>query len=178
MINLEQLKYPIGPYSEPAEISDEDVDNYIRTIKNFYARLKNLVGEWSDEQLDTQYRPDGWTVRQLVNHLADVSMINYIRFKLALTEDNPTVNSFNQQKWAELQDSFTIEIKPALQTIKGVHKRWTYELKSLTNKELEFCFSHPERKGLMSLRRGLAYCCWHCDHHLAHLQKLKEQEGW
>jgi len=178
MDNVEQKKYPIGHFQEPEKISDQQLDRYIRTIKDFPAKLKNLVEHWSDEQLDTQYRPNGWKVRQLVNHMADSSMNSYIRFKLALTEDNPTVKPYDEQQWAELQDSFSIEIKPALQTLKGVHKRWVYELKCLTNKEFESTYFHPDQNKTITLRNCLAFCAWHCDHHLAHIENLKLEKNW
>lgn len=178
MDNLEREKYPIGQFQEPKNISDLDLDRHIKTIKDFPGKLKNLVGNWDDDQLDTQYREDGWKVRQLVNHLADSSMNSYIRFKLALTEDNPIIKPYDEQQWAELQDSFSIEIKPALQTLKGVHKRWVYELKALTNKEYESTFHHPDQNRNVSLRESLAFCAWHCDHHTAHIQNLKKKNNW
>jgi hypothetical protein len=178
MDNIEEKKFPIGRFAEPAEISDQQVDDYIKTLKEFPGKLKNEVESWTDDQLDTQYREGGWKVRQLINHMADSSMNSYIRFKLALTEENPTIKPYDEQQWAELQDSFSIEIKPAIQTLKGVHKRWVYELKSLTNKELESTFFHPGQNKSISLRENLAFCAWHCDHHLAHIQHLKKEKNW
>jgi len=178
MDNIEEKKFPIGRFAEPVEISDQQVDGYIKTLKDFPGKLKNAVESWSDDQLDTQYREGGWKVRQLINHMADSSMNSYIRFKLALTEENPTIKPYDEQQWAELQDSFSIEIKPAIQTLKGVHKRWVYELKSLTNKELESTFFHPGQNKSINLRENLAFCAWHCDHHLAHIQHLKKEKNW
>ena len=178
MDNLELRKYPIGNYQEPVEISDQDLDQYIKTIKEFPNKIKYAVENWSDEQLDTQYREGGWKVRQLINHLADSSMNSYIRFKLALTEDSPTIKPYNEQQWAELQDSFSIDIKPAIQTLKGVHKRWVYELKSLTNKEFESTYFHPDQNKNINLRECLAFCAWHCDHHFAHIENLKKENNW
>lgn len=178
MDNIEQKKYPIGRFPEPSEISDQHIDGYIKTLKDFPNKLKNVVESWTDEQLDTQYREGGWKVRQLVNHLADSSMNSYMRFKLALTEENPTIKPYDEQQWAELQDSFSIEIKPAIQTLKGVHKRWVYELKSLTNKEFESTFFHPGQNKSISLRENLAFCAWHCDHHFAHIDQLKKEKNW
>lgn|SRR5690606_7969408 len=178
MDNIEQKKYPIGRFPEPSEISDQQIDGYIKTLKDFPNKLKNVVESWTDEQLDTQYREGGWKVRQLINHLADSSMNSYMRFKLALTEENPTIKPYDEQQWAELQDSFSIEIKPAIQTLKGVHKRWVYELKSLTNKEFESTFFHPGQNKSISLRENLAFCAWHCDHHFAHIDQLKKEKNW
>lgn len=178
MDNLELQKYPIGQYQEPKKITDQNIDSYIKTLKDFPSKLKFLVGNWTDEQLDTQYRAEGWKTRQLINHLADFSMNSYIRFKLALTEDNPTIKPFNEQQWAELQDSFSIDIKGAMQTLKGVHKRWVYELNCLTNKEYLSTYHHPDQNRNVTLRECLAYCAWHCDHHLAQIQNLKTENNW
>lgn len=178
MKNTDLKKFPIGEYESPSEVTDTDLDDYILVLKQFPGKLKNLVAHWDDDRLDTQYRNGGWTVRQLVNHLADSHMNSFIRFKLALTEDNPTVKTYNEAAWAELQDSFTIEIKPALQILRGLHKRWVYELKSLTNKEFESTFFHPELNRKVTLRESLAFYAWHCNHHLAHLQTLKKERNW
>ncbi|WP_234111346.1 MULTISPECIES: YfiT family bacillithiol transferase [Chryseobacterium] len=178
MDNMEQKKYPIGKFTAPEQISDQQIDQYIKVLKDFPGKLKLLIENWTDDQLDTQYREGGWKVRQLVNHLADSHMNSYIRCKLALTEDNPTIKTYDEAKWAELQDSFNMEIKPALQILKGLHKRWVYELKSLTNKEFESTFFHPEQNRKITLRETLAFYAWHCDHHLAHIENLKKEKGW
>ncbi len=179
MDKLEQKKYPIGKFEIPSNISDIDVDENIKVLKNFPTKLKKLVENFTDDQLDTRYRDGGWTVRQLVNHLSDSHMNSFIRFKLALTEHNPTIKAYDEAAWAELQDSFTIDIKPALQIIEGLHKRWVYELKSLTNREFdESTFFHPEQNKSITLRESLAFYAWHCNHHLAHIENLKNEKGW
>ena len=178
MDKLEQKKYPIGQFQCPEKISDPELDQFIRTIKEFPSKLKHLVENWTDEQLDTQYREGGWKVRQLINHLADSHMNSFIRFKLALTEENPTIKPYDEAKWAELQDSFNIEIKPALQILKGLHKRWVYEMKCLTNKELRSTFHHPEQNRNITLRESIGFYSWHCDHHFAHIINLKIEKGW
>lgn len=176
MQDSEAQKYPLGPYVEPANISDVDVDSLIRVIRDFPERIRNLVDSWTDQELDMQYREGSWTARQLINHLADSSMHGYIRFKRVLTERNPTVAAFSSKQWAELQDSINVDIEPALQILSGVHKRWVYELKSLTNKELEFAYNEPAVGRTVTLRQFLAYCAWHCEHHLAHLQNIKNAD--
>lgn len=179
MDNLEHKKYPIGKFEIPTNISDIDIDDNTKILKNFPSKLKNLVEDWNDEQLDTQYREGGWTVRQLVNHLSDSHMNSYIRFKLALTENNPTIKPYDEAAWAELQDSINMPIEPALQILKGLHKRWVKELKSLTNREFdESTFFHPEQKKSITLRESLAFYAWHCDHHYAHIENLKKEKGW
>lgn len=178
MHNIEQKKYPIGKFQNLIKISDQDLDHHLKIIKDFPAKLKSLVGNWNDEQLDTQYREGGWRVRQLVNHLADSHMNSFIRFKLALTEENPTIKCYDEAKWAELQDSFNMDIKPALQILKGLHKRWVFEMKSLTNREFDSSFFHPEQNRNISLRESIAFYSWHCDHHFAHIENLKKEKGW
>lgn len=175
---LEQKRFPIGRFVAPANISDIEIDEFIKILKDFPAKLKNLVENWSDYQLDTPYRENGWTVRQLINHLSDSHMNSFIRFKLALTEDNPVIKTYDEAKWAELQDSFTMDIKPALQILKGLHKRWVYELKSLTNKEFESTFIHPKNHKTISLKDNLAFYAWHCNHHFAHIENLKNEKNW
>lgn len=178
MDNLEHKKYPIGQFQKPEKISDVEIDEHIAVIKNFPGKLKNLVENWSDDQLDTQYRTGGWTVRQLINHLADSHMNSFIRFKLALTEDNPTIKPYDEAKWAQLQDSFTIEIKPAMQILKGLHNRWVYELRALTNREFQSTFHHPEQNRDIALIESLAFYSWHCNHHYAHIENLKKEMNW
>ena len=178
MDNLEHKKYPIGKFKDKDEITDQDIDRYIKTIKDFPSKLKHLVEHWNDDQLDTQYREGGWKVRQLINHISDSHMNSYIRFKLALTEDNPTIKSYDEAKWAELQDSFSMEIKPALLILKGLHKRWVYELNCLTNRDFESTFFHPEENRNITLRESIAFYSWHCNHHFSHLEKLKLEKGW
>lgn len=178
MSDLEKKKFPIGQFEAPEHISDTELDEHIKTIKDFPGRLKNLIENFTDSQLDTQYREGGWTVRQLINHIADSHINSFIRFKLALTEENPTIKPYDEAKWAELQDSINIPVKPAMRMIKGTHQRWAVLLKSLTNKQLERTFNHPEQNKNYNLRHYLAFYVWHCNHHFAHIETLKKEKGW
>lgn len=178
MDNFEHLKYPIGKFQYPEKISDQDLDRYIKILKDFPGKLKNLVENWNDDQFNTQYREGSWTIRQVINHLADCTMNYYMRFKLALTENNPTVKTFDEQQWAELQDSINIAVKPAFQMLKGIHKRWAYELRCLTNREFERTFHHPDQNRNISLKESLAFCTWHCEHHFAQISNLKKEKNW
>lgn len=178
MNDLEQRKYPIGQFQAPDHISDVELDEYIKVIKDFPGRLKNLIENFSDDQLDTPYREGGWTVRQLINHIADSHINSFMRLKLALTEDNPVIKPYDEAKWAELQDSVNMPIKPAMRIIKGTHQRWVALLKSLTNKQLERTFHHPEHNKDYNLRHHLALYVWHCNHHYAHIENLKKEKGW
>lgn len=178
MDNLEQKKYPIGAFQWPENISDAEIDLHIETLKNFPQKLKRLIENWTDDMLETQYRTGGWTVRQLINHLADSHMQSLSRFKLALTEENPTIKPYDEAKWAELQDSRSEPVKSALLILEGLHYRWTHLLKTMTNKDFNRSFYHPEHQKSMSLRNMLAFYAWHCDHHFAHIENLKKEKGW
>ncbi|CAA7390953.1 YfiT family bacillithiol transferase [Chryseobacterium fistulae] len=175
---LEKKKFPIGQFEQPENISDIELDYYIKVIKDFPGRLKNLIENFTEDQLNTQYREEGWTVRQLINHIADSHMNSFIRFKLAITEDNPIIKPYDEAKWAELQDSLTISIKPAMRIIKGTHQRWVVLLKSLTNKQFARTFHHPEHHKDYDLRGYLAFYVWHCNHHFTHIENLKKERGW
>lgn len=178
MSDLEKKRFPIGQFEMPDHISDVELEEHIKVIKNFPGKLKNLIENFSDDQLDTQYREGGWTVRQLVNHIADSHINSFIRFKLALTEDNPTIKPYEEAKWAELQDSRNMPIKPAMRMIKGTHQRWAALLKTLTNKQFERTFHHPEQHKDYDLRSYLAFYVWHCNHHFTHIENLKKEKGW
>lgn len=178
MSNLEHKKYPIGRFEVPQNICDIQLNEYIKVIKDFPDKLKKLVENFSEDQFDTQYREGGWTVRQLINHIADSHINSFVRLKLALTEDNPTIKPYDEAKWAELQDSLSMPVKPALKIIKGTHQRWTLLLKSMTNKQFERTFHHPETNENQDLRTYLAHYVWHCNHHFAHIENLKTEKNW
>lgn len=178
MDKLESKKYPIGKFESPKKITDADITHHLKTLKDFPKRLKHLVENLTDDQLDTPYRKDGWKVRQVIHHLADSHLNSFIRFKLALTEDNPTIKPYDQNQWAELQDSFSMGIDSSLKILEGLHKRWVYELKCLTNKEFEHTFYHPEQKVNINLKESLALYAWHCNHHFQHIKNLIKENNW
>src|SRR5437868_448567 len=129
--SLEQLRYPIGKYNPPDKIKKSEVKRWIKEIDKLPKRLKDAAKNLTDEQLDTPYRPDGWTIRQVIHHLADSHMNSYSRLRLALTEDNPTIKPYEEGKWAELIDAKTLPIKFSVDLLKNLHKRWVILLKSL-----------------------------------------------
>src|SRR4051812_29696036 len=131
---MEKLKYPIGRYAKPDNITQATLNDYISVIELFPEKLKAEVNHLSEEQLDTRYRPEGWTIRQLVNHCADSHMNGFIRHKLALTENTPTICPYPEALWAELADA-KVPIEAALITLKGIHERWVIVLKSLNEKQ-------------------------------------------
>ncbi|MBK8944321.1 MAG: putative metal-dependent hydrolase [Ignavibacteriae bacterium] len=177
-MDLEKLKYPIGRFTKPEIITSEMRNEFIDLIKNFPNQLKNEVENLSDEQLNTQYRPDGWTIRQVVNHCADSHMNSLIRFKLALTEDTPTIKPYLEDRWAKLEDSKNFPISSALKMIEGIHERWTALLNSFSENDWNKCFYHPQSQKEIKLDENLSIYAWHCKHHLAHITELKKSKNW
>jgi len=177
-MTLEETKYPIGRFEKPDIITTEILNNNIKVIELFPSRLRVEVEKLTDEQLDTQYRPDGWTIRQVVNHLADSHMNSLIRFKLALTEEKPIIKPYFEDRWGELEDSKNIPIEPALKILEGLHNRWVVLLKSLSKKDLEKSFIHPEHGKEFRLDEIIGIYAWHCNHHLAHITTLKKIKNW
>ncbi len=176
--NLEDLKYPIGKFSKPESISEEEIKSWITDIEQFPNRLNKLVPYLSASELNYRYRPDGWTIRQVVHHCADSHMNSFIRFKLCLTEELPTIKPFNDSKWAELPDATEADISTSLKLIEGLHARWTILLKSLDASELSKQYIHPDKQQPLSLLDSIALYAWHGNHHLAHIkQALENNKG-
>lgn len=177
-VKLEDLKFPIGRYQKPESLTKEVIDKFISDIEFFPQRLRKEVEKLSDEQLDSQYRPEGWTIRQVVNHCADSHMNSLTRFKLALTEDKPIIKPYYEDRWAEHADSKTIPVEAALLMLEGLHKRWVVLLRSLSSEELKKGFIHPEHGREFRLDENIGVYAWHCNHHLAHITTLKKRKGW
>ena len=172
----QDLRYPIGSFDKNFESSPERRRDQIRTLADLPARLTEAVAGLSDEQLDTRYRPDGWTVRQTVHHVADSHMNAYIRFKLALTEDGPTIRPYYEDRWAELADS-KLPVSVSLRLIEDIHSRWVTVLNSLTAEDFGRTLIHPET-GEWTLEKMLGLYAWHSRHHTAHITSLRDREGW
>ncbi|MCX6121708.1 MAG: putative metal-dependent hydrolase [Ignavibacteriales bacterium] len=177
-MTVEELKYPLGKFVKPDTFTPEILNHYIRNIESFPSRLRAEVEHLTDEQLDTHYRPGGWTIRQVVNHCADSHMNSFMRFKLALTEDTPTIKPYFENRWAELADSKSMPIEPALKILEGLHQRWVVILKSLTKEELGKRYIHPEHGKELRLDTTIGIYAWHCNHHLAHITTLKKTRNW
>lgn len=175
--DLEQLKFPIGNFTKPEFFTKELLNFFITDIESFPERLKNEIANFTEQQLDTPYRPGGWTIRQVVHHCADSHMNSIIRFKLALTEERPTIKPYLEDKWAELPD-YKLPIAPSLQLLEGLHFRWTVLLKSFNEADLKRKFVHPEHGKEIYLDEAMGMYAWHCNHHLAHITALKKREGW
>ena len=171
------LQYPIGRFEFPSLVSNQDCARFIQEIAETPANLRAAVTGLSAEHLDTPYRPGGWTVRQVVHHVPDSHMNSYIRFRLALTEDEPTIKPYDQSRWAELADSRTASIETSLALLESLHERWLLLLRSLSPADLRREFRHPEL-GVVSLEKNLALYAWHGRHHVAHITSLRERMGW
>lgn len=175
---MEELKYPVGQYKKPEIFTKEILATAISIIEQFPKKIKQEVLHLTDEQLDTPYRPEGWTIRQVVHHCADSHMNALIRLKLALTENTPTIKPYMEALWADLADTKTLPIHSSLIIIEGVHKRWTAVLKSMNEKDFTRSFIHPEKGRAITLNESADMYAWHCNHHLAHITHLKKRKNW
>jgi uncharacterized damage-inducible protein DinB len=171
------LRYPIGTFRRPAAVSAEDRVSWIATLAAAPARFRDAVRDLDASRLDTPYRPDGWTVRQVVHHVADSHMNSYIRFRLALTETDPTIKPYDEAQWATLHDAHTMPVEVSLQLLESLHLRWVDLLNSLTPADFDRTFRHPEL-GQMTLNATLALYDWHSRHHEAHITALRQRMGW
>jgi len=177
-LELEQLRYPIGRLKFPETITKDDIKEWIEILEKFPFRLEQLVSNLTEEQLDTPYRPEGWTVRQVVHHLSDSHHHSYTRFKWALTEDSPLIKAYYEGDWAEMEDSRSAPIKMSLDHLKAIHYKLVYLLRSLSQDNLNKGFIHPETKKLVLLKQNLALYAWHSNHHYAHIKNLLDKASY
>ncbi|MCO1604352.1 MULTISPECIES: YfiT family bacillithiol transferase [Desulfosporosinus] len=173
---MDKLRYPIGQFNISEEVSLDQVDNFIAQIEAVPKLLADSVKDLSYEQLSSPYRPGGWTIQQVIHHLADSHMNAYIRVKLALTEDFPTIIPFNEALWAELEDARALPVDVSLKLIETLHFRWVFLLRSLSPAELNRQFRHPDA-GDLSIRKTTALYAWHGNHHLAHIMNFRKSIG-
>ena len=170
---MEHLKYPIGKFEYGKIYSFEDSQKHISIIEQFPAELKTLVAELTPSQFDNTYRPNGWTARQIIHHIADSHLNAYIRIKLSLTEEAPVIKPYNQDLWANLPDGKNAPIETSMNIIEAVHQRWTYLLKELPPQDLDRTYIHPEYKREFKLGELLALYAWHGRQHYEHLKIIK-----
>ena len=170
-------RYPIGKFSFDGPLTTDQKKQYLNDIEQTPGRLRTAVRGLSDQQLNTPYREGGWTVRQLAHHVPDSHMNAYIRFKLALTEDEPTIRPYMEDRWAELPESKQAPIDVSLALLDSLHQRWTLVLRNIPDADWKRTFRHPEM-GLLSLEKTLALYAWHGKHHVAHVTALREKMGW
>jgi uncharacterized damage-inducible protein DinB len=171
-----ELRYPIGKF-QPTAPTEENRKQFLSQIEEAPKRLRAAVAGLSLDQLNTPYRDGGWTVQQVVHHLADSHMNAYTRFKLALTEDEPTIKPYNETRWAELSDSRTTPVETSLSLMDALHERWVNLLRGMGPADFGRRMKHPER-GAMSLDDTLALYAWHGRHHVAHITNLRARKGW
>lgn len=172
------LRYPIGKFSAPEEISIEMIRNAIEQIASTADRLAAAVEDMTEEQLNTPYRPEGWTVRQVIHHLADSHMNAYIRFHWTLTEDQPRIKAYDENAWAQLPYQNNVKIDTSIHLLDSLHERWVVLLNSLSDADFDKIYIHPEGEKIYVLRKVALLYAWHGSHHIAHITALKARMGW
>jgi uncharacterized damage-inducible protein DinB len=174
---MEDLRYPVGRHQRPQSLTSEQRRTAIDAIAAAPTLLRAAVSGLDDRQLDTPYRPNGWTVRQVVHHVPDSHLNAYTRFKLGLTEDTPTIKTYDEAKWAQLEDSRSTPIATSLALLDAVHDRWLRVLRAMSSSDFARTLNHPEN-GVMNLDQMLALYEWHGRHHVAHVTNLRSRNGW
>jgi hypothetical protein len=175
---VSDLRYPIGPFSYDGRMTDARRAECVARIRATPAALRAAVNSLNEAQLDTPYRPGGWTVRQVVHHVPDSHINAYVRMRLALTEDTPTIKPYHEARWAELPDARTLPVDLSLALLEALHARWVRLLEHIDATQGARQIRHPEHGRLMSLDELLANYAWHGDHHVAHVTALRERMGW
>ena len=178
MEELEKLRYPIGKFIAPETYTNEYLSEKIESIATFPQLLKEEVIHLNKEQLETPYRPDGWTIRQVIHHCADSHLNCYVRIKWALTEDNPIIKYYHEDKWGNIYDNVNMPIEPTLLLLEGLHFRLAYLMKNLSKDDLNKSFIHPEHDSVIQLKEIIGMYSWHWNHHLAHITELKIRKSW
>ena len=171
------LRYPIGEFKFEAPLTDADRQACLAKIEETPARMRAAVAGLNEDQLNTPYRPGGWTVRQVVHHVPESHLNSYVRFKLAITEDEPTIKPYFEDRWAELDDARKAPIALSLDLLEALHGRWIWFLRSLKQDDFQRTFRHPEL-GIVSVDKNIALYAWHGQHHVAHITSLRERMGW
>ena len=177
MLAAPDLSYPIGRFDVQRSIASEERPTLIGIIESAPGRFRGAVQGLNESQLETRYRPGGWTVRQVVHHVAESHMHASLRFRWALIDDNPAVKAYDEAKWAELYDARTSPVEPSLLALEGLHERWVSLMRSMTEAQFARTFEHSEL-GPLSLDRVLALYAWHSRHHSSHITSLRERMGW
>jgi hypothetical protein len=171
------LRYPIGRFEPPASITPELRTEWIEELAFAPTRFREAIRGLTDEQLDTPYRPGGWTVRQVIHHVPDSHMNCYVRFRLALTEEDPLIRPYDEARWALLEDACNAPAEVSLRLLEGLHDRWVRLIRSLPEPAFARTYRHPER-GTIDLETTLALYAWHSRHHAAHITALRDRSAW
>lgn len=175
---LEILRYPVGKYKVLENPNQEDLEHFIDTIEAAPAKLRATLDGLSASQLDTPYRPDGWTLRQVTHHVCDSHLNSFIRFKWTLTEDNPTIKTYHEALWAEQPEEKSGPIDLSLDLLDTLHRRWVVVLRNISAQEWNRTFVHPETNRTLNLKWLVGLYAWHGAHHTGHIQSLKDRMGW
>ena len=174
---MTDLRYPIGQYGHEGPVHDEDLARWIEQIEALPEQMRRTVDRLTDAQLDTPYRPGGWTIRQVVHHVPDSHLNCYVRFKWALTEDEPLIKAYHEERWAELADYRSAPVDLSLDFLALVHSKWLTLLRSLSRDQLSRRFRHPDL-GSVELAWSVGNYAWHGRHHLAHITTTIARQGW
>ena len=175
---MKKNRYPIGQFKRSDSISNTQLNEWIAILENFPEKLNYLTYKLNKEQLDTAYRTDGWTIRQVIHHLADSHHNSYIRFKWTLTESEPVIKAYYEERWAELIDSKKAPIQLSINALNSLHAKWVYLLKRLSPEELQKGFIHPDGNKRVTLMENIGIYAWHCEHHFAHIENLIKRMNW
>ena len=175
---MSDLRFPIGPFQFVDELSPEARDAAILAIEQTPAKLKAALAGLTPAQLDTPYRPEGWTVRQVAHHLVDSHMNSYVRFKLALTEENPTIKPYDEKQWAEFEDAKLWPVEDSVRMLEMLHKKLVATLRAMRPEDFRRTFFHPEHNRSFTLDTALGIYSWHGPHHVAHITALRDRMGW
>jgi len=167
---MENLKYPIGRYKKQLIIKPTTIEKWIERIAAQPTQFRTLVENLSEETLNLPYRPGGWTIKQVVHHVVDSHMNSLIRFKWTLTEENPTIKAYFEDRWATLEDYNQTPVEVSLKLLESLHQRWVILLQSLTSEQLKRTFVHPESGDTIPLDALIGMYAWHGDHHIAHIE--------
>lgn len=174
---MHDLRYPIGPFRHDGPVTDADLARWIDEIEALPAAMRRAVAGLTEAQLETPYRPGGWTLRQVVHHVPDSHLNSYLRFKWALTEEEPVIKTYDEQRWAELADYRIVPVAMSLDFLALLHARWVLLLRALSPEQLARRFVHPA-SGPAPLAWHVGSYAWHGRHHLAHITRTREREGW
>ncbi len=172
---MEELQYPIGKFQLPENITDAQFENWKNDIESLPAKVQQLTDGFKANQWSQTYRPDGWTALQVVHHLADSHMNCFIRFKWAMTEDNPTIKAYNEKAWANLPDVMQSAPIISIQLLHALHQRWSSLISNMTEKDFAKTFYHPVQQKSHSLKGAVGLYAWHGNHHLAHLKIIADK---
>lgn len=171
-------RYPIGRFTVEDDITPERRGEFLTEIAAAPARFRSAIHGLTEPQFDTPYRDGGWTVRQVIHHVPDSHLNAYIRFKLALTEENPTIKPYEEARWANLPDTGATTVGVSVVMLEALHRRWVNLLKSMTEEQWSRTYFHPEQGKALRLDWALAMYAWHGNHHLAHINGLRDRMGW